>query len=173
MCVDEVNKLTALINIWDNLYNWFDWIKQRDLEYRQTLRNAPQTYLPIKRCTRTKKNECMKKLSLFLNVLNCLFFMKAFLQKQHVPFCLGSEGGNILVDSVNALVAAKDNLAGPLPVLPTTDDGCRPAASNCWSLTSVTISLDEGGGDTASSLSCTKGVNIGSCAGSTKQMYYQ
>ena len=41
MCVDEVNKLTALINSWDNLYNWFDWIKQRDLEYRQTLRNAP------------------------------------------------------------------------------------------------------------------------------------
>ena len=58
-------------------------------------------------------------------------------------------------------------------MLPTTDDGCRPAASNCWSLTSVTISLDEGGGDTASSLSCTKGVNIGSCAGSTKQMYDQ
>ena len=58
-------------------------------------------------------------------------------------------------------------------MLPTTDDGCRPAASNCWSLTSVTISLDEGGGDTASSLSCTKGVNIGSCAGSTEQMYNQ
>ena len=41
VCVNEVNKLTALINSWDNLYNWFDWIKQRDLEYRQTLRNAP------------------------------------------------------------------------------------------------------------------------------------
>ena len=52
---------------------------------------------------------------------------------------------------------------GPVPP-PTLEDVCRPAAINCWSLTNGTISFDDGGGgDTASSLSCTNGVSIGSC----------
>ena len=56
-------------------------------------------------------------------------------------------------------------------MLPTPDDVCCPAEINCWSLTKVTISLDEGGGgDTASSFSCTNGVNRGSCAESEKKM---